>query len=158
MDRPIIPEQTALWMSSSKGRHIPISEMNDRHLLGAIKNVQTYAKWQWEDDENRDPQGNWHDRLPMNTYIPLVQECMSRFLDVPNEDDELFLLELAAKPRVEPVDCCCNCKHKENGLEIDKGRNGNKIYLMICGNPDSVKATETVFCPEKCEKWEKRNG
>jgi hypothetical protein len=142
MDRPIIPEQTALWMSSSKGRHILISEMNDRHLLGAIKNVQTYAKWQWEDDENRDPQGNWHDRLPMNTYIPLVQECMRRFLDVPNEDDELFLLELSAKPRVEPSPCCCICKYWNTSI-------------CLCRNEGSPKFGKEVICPEKCEKWEK---
>ena len=137
---PDIPKQTALWMSSSKGMHIPIYRMSDRHLLGAIGVVQKYALWEWQDDPNAESDSKWWDYVPMNQYIPLIKECLRRFLTVPGE--ELLRQVEIAWMEVEPEPpCCCTCEYRP---------------VFTCVKEDSEKFGHLRPCLFPCDKYKKK--
>ena len=136
-----LPKQTALWMSSSKQEHIIIYKMQDRHLLGAIGNTQNYAKWKFEETPNKPWDSKWWDYLPMAVYIPLVKECVRRFLDVPGEEDMLRLMELVNMENPKQLNCCCKCMYRIEDY---------------CMNKESKHFDTIMMCPENCDKWDTR--
>lgn len=135
---PDIPKQTFLWYSSSKCQHMPIYLMKDRHLLAAIGVVQRYALMTWQQDEDAESDSNWHDYVPETPYVPLVKECIRRFLDVPGEDllrsAELAWTEISAKT----PPCCCLCRFRP---------------VLICTQEDSPKFGTLRPCLDPCEKY-----
>ena len=95
-DIPDIVPQKALWYSLSKKGFIRVCDMKDRHLLGAIGVEKREARISYLNAENRDRYDTWHDFInPI--YIALVKEALSRYLEVPNEDDQLRLMELSVQ-------------------------------------------------------------
>jgi len=137
---PDIPKQTALWFSSSSGRHIVIHKMSDRHLLGAIGVVQKYAKWEFEDAQEKTSESSWYDYVPMDTYVPLVKECIRRFLTVPGEE-LLRTIEIAWMDSKDPAPCCCTCDF---------------LLGFDCVNQSSPYFGTTRVCLRPCDKWKKR--
>ena len=137
---PVISKQTALWFSSSSSRHIVIYKMSDRHLLGAIGVVQKYAKWEFEDDQEKDSEASWYDYVPMDTYVPLVKECLRRFLTVPGEEI-LRTIEIAWMESKNPSPCCCTCEY---------------LLGFDCSNQDSEYFGTLRVCLRPCNKWKKR--
>ena len=137
---PDIQPQTSLYYSASKGMHTPIYLMSDRHLLNAIGVIQKFAEWQFEDSIGRDPDDTWRDFVPMHVYVPLVKECIRRFLTVPGEE-LLRTTELAWTETPEPPPCCCTCEYREG---------------FVCNKEGAPKFGKLGTCLSPCDFWVKR--
>jgi len=137
---PDIQPQTSLYYSASKGMHTPIYLMSDRHLLNSIGVIQKFAEWQFEDAIGRDPDDTWRDFVPMHIYVPLVKECIRRFLTVPNEEI-LRTAELAWTETPEPPPCCCTCEYRLG---------------FYCNKEGAPKFGKLGTCLSPCDSWIKR--
>jgi hypothetical protein len=137
---PDIKPQTALYYSSSKGMHVPIYLMEDRHLENAIGVVQRFAEWQFADATDKDPDDTWRDFVPMHIYVPLVKEALRRFLTVPGEE-LLRTIELAWTETPETPPCCCICEYREG---------------FVCNKEGAPKFGKLGTCLSPCDLWKRR--